>query len=493
MSMDQRPLARLPAAWMGFALAGIFLYPLASVLSGNIYYLQWQPRHLAEALAALGVLTVVFGGAWSAAVRLDGIPAALALGAVACVPMLSLATAVAGQLPVRGTLIPLWEIGWIRHGVPLAAATAVLAALVAWPARMVLAIRVVTGILSPVALLVAATIAASARHEPPIVALEMAAGDADAGTARCRSVVALLFDELSFSYLYDGRNVRGEFEAIGRFAGRATNHLNVRAPGRETLVALPGFLAAGTPDHVVIRDGIVWEVPEAGPAVPFDATTPAGLFGTARRLGFRTEMAGYYFAYCDLLGPVVDACESYSFYNAASVRPGFSALNPILTTLVLWPRQFPFGILKGPPFARQQQGLVARTARFAAAPLGSGRPVFRFVHFSVPHVPFAFDEHGFAPPLDPLRTSPDDAYVRQLAFVDGLFGDLLQRIEADPRFHDTTVVLLSDHGFRFGGREWDPLQIPFIVRHAGQQDRVDVSVPERGEALLRETLVDACR
>ena len=37
---------RLRSAWMGVALAGLFFYPLASVLQGNSYYLQWQPDAL---------------------------------------------------------------------------------------------------------------------------------------------------------------------------------------------------------------------------------------------------------------------------------------------------------------------------------------------------------------------------------------------------------------------------------------------------------------
>jgi hypothetical protein len=279
---------------------------------------------------------------------------------------------------------------------------------------------------------------------------------------------------------------------LRRFGARATHHHAVSAPGRDTLVALPTILAAERIEDVAIRDDRVWTVAGDGRATPFDARASTGLFATARRLGFRTEMAGYYFAYCDMLGPLADRCASYSFYNAASVR-AFSPLNAVRTTLVLWPRQFPFGLLKNPPFARQQRDLVARTVSFAGAPLAPSRPVFRFVHLSVPHLPFAFDAHGFAPPHDPLRTSPDDAYVRQLGYVDRLLGGLLDRLDTDPRGADTTVVVFSDHGFRFGGRERNPLQIPFIVRHPRQSRREDVRVPERGEVVLRDTLVGACR
>ena len=47
---------------------------------------------------------------------------------------------------------------------------------------------------------------------------------------------------------------------------------------------------------------------------------PDALFATARRLGYRTEMAGYYLPYCSLLGGLVDACRSLSFYNVVERR-----------------------------------------------------------------------------------------------------------------------------------------------------------------------------
>ena len=226
--------------------------------------------------------------------------------------------------------------------------------------------------------------------------------------------------------------------------------------------------------------------------MPFEARSPDGLFATAKRLGFRTEMAGYYFAYCHLLAPLVDSCQSFSFYNASSVDAAFSPLDAIETTLILWPRQFPFGLIKNPAFARQQRQLVEATWPMAIRPLPVTRPVFRLIHFSVPHLPFVFDRNGYRPSYDPLRTSPDDRYVHQLAYVDGLVDRLSRELARDRVAANATMVLLADHGFRFGGRETDPLHIPFIVKRADQAERRDVTTAERGETLLRQVVMEAC-
>jgi len=490
-----RSSSRFQSAWFGFTLAGLFFYPLASALSsGNIYYLQWQPEHAAEAAIAFAGLTLVGGLAFRLASPFEGIPGAAAVLLLAVMPLASFAVALVLQLGLRSALIPLWEWRAARYGVPAVAALVALALLVRRPALVRKGMHVTLAALSPVAVVVLVDLGASARYEGPRVRLDHGADGLTPTrtSANCVPVVAFIFDELSFAYLYDGRSIRAEFPAFRRFGERASHHLAVRAPGHETLVAMPGFLVGRRLDNVVIQRDGVWEVTDTGEQRRLQATGPEGLFGTARRLGFRTEMAGYYFAYCDLLAPILDACRSFSFYNASSVDERFSPSHAVQTTMILWPRQFPFGLVKNPPFAVQQRGLVEATVPFAIRPLAPGRPTFRLVHFSLPHLPFAFDERGYNPPFNPLRTSPDDAYVRQLRYVDRLFDRLVSTLARDPAARNATIVALSDHGFRFGGRDSDPLHIPFLARHAGQMSREDVVQPESGETLLQQTLVDAC-
>ena len=58
MTSGQRLLAL--SAWLGFALAGLFFYPLAAAIDSDPYYLQWQPAHVTETELAILLLTVVF-------------------------------------------------------------------------------------------------------------------------------------------------------------------------------------------------------------------------------------------------------------------------------------------------------------------------------------------------------------------------------------------------------------------------------------------------
>jgi len=481
------------AAWIGFALSALFFYSLAVALDTDIYYLQWQSGDLVEAAVALALLALAFAAVvyvvWPRADR----RALLVLLAIAALPLASFGAGLARQLPFNDALRTMGENRALRFGIPAGVVALTAAGTVFWPRACLRGFRLLLVLVSPVSLVVVESLITSASQAGAVVSLANDRSGVAAPASGCNPVLAVLFDELSFSYLYADGRVRPEYPGIGATASQATNYLSMAAPGPETLVSMPSFLAARHLKNIRVEGNGIFEMDDDGHVVPFTAERPEALFPTARRLGFSTEMAGYYLPYCEILDGLLDACQSLSFYNMSSVDSGFSVADPVLTTLILWPRQFPLGLLKNPPFARLQRGLVENTTTFAMKPMHAARPVFRFVHFSVPHFPFVFDGDRFNPPLDPLRTSPDASYARQVRYVDTLFGRLMQHMREEGTYDGTTIVVLADHGFRFGGAERNPLQIPFIVKKAGQKDRVDVEVPMRGELMLKQVLEEACR
>lgn len=490
--MTERRRLLLTSIWLGCALAALFLYPLAAALNDDPYYLQWQRRDLAEVVAAwlllgaaLGLVTYYI---WPRRTR-GGLAALLSIAAL---PVASLTAGVLQQLPFDNALIAASENRLIRLLVPAVVAASLGAGIAVWPALFGTWVRRLLLVLSPVSLVVAEAFASSALHAPPRVAIDRGASLSAGIQESCSPVLALLFDELSYAYITEGREVRATLPGLRSLSERSTNYLAAIAPARETLVSVPSYLAARRLDDIRIEGNRVLERDGGGHLVPYVAATPEGLFGTARRLGFVNEAAGYYLAYCELLGALVDTCRSFSFYNTSRVSDRFSPVHPLMTTFVLWPRQLPFGLLKDPAFGRLQRGLVEQTFSFASRPMDGERPIFRFVHFSIPHLPFVFDGRGYHPPFSPLRTSPDDAYVRQIEYVDRLVARIVAQLQERGTFDRVTLVLLSDHGFRFGGRETMPLHVPFIVKRRGQRSRVDVPEPVNGERLLRDIVEGAC-
>jgi len=481
------------SAWLGLALAALFFYPLAAEFDADIYYLQWQARDLVEAAVAVTALALVLSGIIFAVWRRSSRAATAVLLAVAALPLASFAAGVSRQLPFDDTIRAAWEYRPVVIAVLLAAAGGVGLAFLAWPQLFGRWFRRLLVLVSPVSLVVLGGFITSAARTDMVLAFERAPRAAAAVQRACTPVLALLFDELSFSYLYDdaGR-LRPEFPEFSRFGRASTHYLSVRAPGSETLAALPSLLAARRVERIEVADEGLMEFMGAGRLVPFSAAEPDGLFATAQRLGLSTEMAGYYLAYCDLLADLVDTCQSLSLYNVSSTGGRFSPANPVLTTLILWPRQFPFGLLKSPAFARHQRQMVEELVAFARRPMGVDPPVFRFIHFSVPHLPFVFDAEGYDPPFDPLQTATDEGYVRQVRYVDRVLGDLLEGMRRAGTYDRTAIIVFADHGYRFGGRERDPLHVPFVVKMAGQQSQANERAAFQGEVLLKQVLQGAC-
>ena len=87
------------AAWLGFALTGLFLYPLAVALGSDMYDMQWQTSDLAETVAAWAILAVLFGAAVFALRGRTTRAAAIALLALCALPVASFAAGVLRQLP----------------------------------------------------------------------------------------------------------------------------------------------------------------------------------------------------------------------------------------------------------------------------------------------------------------------------------------------------------------------------------------------------------
>jgi hypothetical protein len=479
----------IASAWLGLALAALFFYPLAVALSDDIYFLQWRRADVVETAGALALLAGVFGAVVFATWTRSSRGAHAALAAISVLPMASLVAGVSRQLPFQRTLIAIGELGALISVLIGVGATA---ALMIRPDTFGRMVRRLVIAVSPVSIVVLATLAMSAAAADVVVRVDRQPAAGSTAAWACPPVLALLFDELSFYYVYDrDDNIRPELSGLSRFGAQATHYVSVTAPGPETLDALPSFLMARHVREIEARSGGLMERGAESELLPVDATRPDGLFGTARRLGFTTEMGGYYLAYCDMLGGLVDVCRSRSFYNVSSVG-SFSLADPVRTTLILWPRQMPFGLLKHPPFARHQREMVAELSAFARRPIGQRPATFRFVHFSIPHLPYVFGEEGFDPPFNPLETSRDDGYAAQVLYVDRLVGELMDDLKRAGAYDGTTIVVLADHGYRFGGRKRDPLQIPFIVKRAGQQSREEVRAERQGEVLLREILQDSC-
>ncbi len=131
--------------------------------------------------------------------------------------------------------------------------------------------------------------------------------------------------------------------------------------------------------------------------------------------------------------------------------------------------------------ARADSGMVRRSLKER-----DGRPVFLWVHFYDPHLPY--DCHD-----EPFGNDPVDCYDAEIAHVDKVLGELLPFLKE--RLDDPVIALTADHGEAFGehGRLYhstdlfeEQTRVPMIIKVPGGESKritAPVSNVDLGEIL----------
>jgi arylsulfatase A-like enzyme len=161
-------------------------------------------------------------------------------------------------------------------------------------------------------------------------------------------------------------------------------------------------------------------------------------------------------------------------------------------------------------------GVAAELVKLEAG----GKPYFSYFHLFSPHSPYRphrkyvqLFRDNYAPPAKPphplVAPLPDEViqrrrilYDMQVANVDGEFGRLVERMEADGILDNSYVLITSDHGEMFERGYWghggvmmyDPsIHIPLLIHAPGQASRVDIQTPTSNVDLLPTLLSVAGR
>jgi hypothetical protein len=477
--------AVLASLWFGAALSALFFYPLLQALDGDVYYLFWQRHDTLEFGVSFVLVALLLAAAWYALSRVRSPRLQLAgILLLAVIPLTSCAVAIMRQLPLKERLIPLMARTDVRLGIIVVAGALGIWAIAMAPRAVLAIVRGALLVVRPVVLIVVVTFVRIAGDEglPHAASVQGKATSSSAGS----SVFVFLFDELSYRFVYRDNAPRADLPNLRRFDDRATNYVAAQAPGENTITSVPGLLRGEPYAGVDAKGDELYEVLPNGKRLVLNLSGSTNLFARAKAAGYRTEIVGFYFPYCRLLSGVADACQSFSYYNYSNVASGFSPLNPILTTFILWPYQQPFGLLKVPVFGRLHRAILARIVEAATADLDPARRTFRFVHLPIPHLPFVFDQSGYNPGDDPMRQDAEN-YERQLQYTDQVVGRLVDALTSGGVFENSTVVIMSDHEYRWSKMiPAEASHIPLIVKHPGQTARETVTEPVRAEQILAD-------
>lgn len=300
------------------------------------------------------------------------------------------------------------------------------------------------------------------------------------------NIYMIMFDEMSYNFLYEHNSISDLYPSIKTFAAAADNYHAAIAPGRKTTESVLGMLLGKELIDVVIkRDGTF----SSNARNEFKAykVSSENLLSNAKSKGYCTVIYGFFFDYLKTFGRYLDYCKSFSYFNYATSVNKFSLLNPVFTTFIIWPHEYPFGLLKNPAISFHVNRIVEQIFKLGVSAFSLTDPCFLFLQFPIPHVPFIYDASGYHPANDPFLNSREN-YVNQLKYVDYLFGQYLKEMKVSGKFYDSTVILLSDHNYRVMSKDNEWSKIPLIIKRPGQTERRDFYAPVSGGTIIKSLL-----
>ena len=111
-------------------------------------------------------------------------------------------------------------------------------------------------------------------------------------------------------------------------------------------------------------------------------------------------------------------------------------------------------------------------------------------HLPLPHYPFVHDHSG-ARPVNVFYSPGAGRGARaQLSHADRVLGDLFDRLRRVGKYDRSTIVLTSDHTWRFDpelssntGSQWS--HVPLMIKYPGQKTRRDIHRPFSTSRLIR--------
>lgn len=302
-------------------------------------------------------------------------------------------------------------------------------------------------------------------------------------------VVWIIFDELSQSISFDDRPANLQLPNLDRLKAESFYATSAIAPGPSTELSMPALTIGETvtqavpkgPNTVLLRTALR-PAPVAWNSVP-------NVFDAARRMGFNTGLAGWFYPYGRLLNRSLTEC----YWTAGWLVPGVeerAQRQPLMASM--WDRanlQFAaLPLLGHMPFVfpgihhrrekiRRFSSLLDRAREMAADPAIG----LVLLHMPVPHPPAIYDRAR-----DAMSAEGRIGYLDNVALADRTLGILRREMERAGLWDRTAVLVSADHGWRTylwrGGPEWtageeaaarrDTSGIPFLLKLPGQTSGV---------------------
>ncbi|MCB9849910.1 MAG: sulfatase-like hydrolase/transferase [Phycisphaerales bacterium] len=342
------------------------------------------------------------------------------------------------------------------------------------------------------------------------------------------NVYLFVFDEWSYERTFT-EDMATELPNLAELTADATVYHDAHSSFHETRLSLPSILFQTDETYTWAGGEPGFQTADGNSR---DARLRSNVFSRMKTLGYHTYMVGFYHPYRRLFGAELDNCfaaadrrgDNDERLNGNDLLRHLRCASWVFAMALPKPDALAWRVHRwcGAQEATPRRDRVSQVHERALAIMRQPAPTFAVLHYPLPHDPLIFDrdgaheELGRTLPMDfgPygadgfVRPRPENQiarYAGNLRYLDTVLGELMATLRAAGNFEDATIILTSDHTWRFDP-ELDQLYIerglpyrslafenspaelthvPLVIRHPHQQERVDVDATVRLTDLMQ--------
>jgi arylsulfatase A-like enzyme len=305
-------------------------------------------------------------------------------------------------------------------------------------------------------------------------------------------LVWILFDELAYQPVFEDRDPSLHLPNFDRLRAESTSYTDMTPIAYRTTRAVPSLLLgrAVTDVAYTAQNRYMVRIGDDSHWKTFDAD--ATLFGMARQHGLTTSIVGWYVAYCPVFAGIATDCY---WSNEDAQDRGPTSTSASFAQNVWFPLRILVEQALSPSHAWADvanwdaEGHIAsveNVRQHALQTIANSQADVIYLHLPAPHPPAFWDRRTG-------QFAVGGSYLDSLDFSDRLLGQILELLEAQPRWAATTLIVQGDHSWRTAmwrplpgwsaederashGGQWDPR--PVLMIHApGQKSGETVSTP----------------
>ena len=318
------------------------------------------------------------------------------------------------------------------------------------------------------------------------------AGSIPAQSVAKPRLVWIVFDELAYKPVFEARDRSLDLPNFDRLRLQSTTYTNVTPIGYHTNLVVPSLLLGRivTSSTFTAKNQLLVRTADDPQWQPFDSIS--SLFGMAKQRGISTSIVGWYLAYCPIFMSTATEC----YWSNDDTEDGASpAINASFADDVWFPLRIVAEQFVAPRVAvadvahwesLSHVATVKDISQHALTALADSQADIIYLHLPVPHPPAFWSRHS-------QNYGVGGSYLDSLDYSDRFLGQMLDILQAQPRWPETTLIIQGDHSWRTRiwrttsgwseedervsqGGEWDPRPL-LLIHAAGQTNPAIVSSP----------------